>query len=317
MGRFVFSALVGLGLLGAILAMRADASGCCDESPTWALAKTDYDPYGNSAVLVPANDTRVNLLLLLADRRRPERLAIHPAPAGDQAVMFTWNELTQRALPEPVTEDGMSSDYTEPSRCQTAGSGAAAFEAAVQANRRLSAADKVALVDARHALRPDCNSTSEGTQIPTPAVSSPVGKAFAAYVEGAREFYAGEFDDAARNFAATAKVDDPWLREAALYMVGRAELNRAQLSAFDEYGSLVEPEKRDRASAAAAEAGFAAYLRAYPHGRYFTSARGLLRRVYCLPRAITTRSTTRSCSPSPICSACAATRRMRAPAASR
>ena len=60
----------------AIIALAAAACGivawaCTDmsEGPSWALAKPDYDPGGSAAMLLPSNDTRVNLLLLLADRR--------------------------------------------------------------------------------------------------------------------------------------------------------------------------------------------------------------------------------------------------------
>jgi hypothetical protein len=62
-------------------------------------------------------------------------------------------------------------------------------------------------------------------------------------------------------------------------MVARTELNRAQLSSFDEYGGLAEPEQRDRPAIAAAGAAFGRYLAAYPEGRYASSARGLTRRV--------------------------------------
>ena len=63
-------------------------------------------------------------------------------------------------------------------------------------------------------------------------------------------------------------------------MVGRNALNRAVAASTDEYGSLLEAAKRDRRSAAEAEAAFLAYLKAYPAGRYAASARGLIRRAH-------------------------------------
>ena len=62
-------------------------------------------------------------------------------------------------------------------------------------------------------------------------------------------------------------------------MVARTELNRAQQSSFDEYGSLAEPDRRDHTGLAAAGAAFEAYLKAFPNGLYASSARGLTRRV--------------------------------------
>ncbi|MEJ0066296.1 MAG: hypothetical protein WDM85_13475 [Caulobacteraceae bacterium] len=59
---------------------------------------------------------------------------------------------------------------------------------------------------------------------------------------------------------------------------GRVALNQAQAGAFDEYG-LLQTEKVDAAALKDAEAGFAAYLKAYPAGQYAASARGLQRRV--------------------------------------
>jgi hypothetical protein len=61
-------------------------------------------------------------------------------------------------------------------------------------------------------------------------------------------------------------------------MLGRVSLNKAQASAFDEYG-LLSAVKVDAAALRAADAGFQAYLKAYPAGQYAASARGLLRRV--------------------------------------
>jgi len=76
-----------------------------------------------------------------------------------------------------------------------------------------------------------------------------------------------------------ASARDPWVRETAMYMVARTDLNAAQQSAFDEYGSLNDPEKRDLEAIRGSGREFDTYLSAYPSGRYASSARGLLRRV--------------------------------------
>ena len=65
-GRFRLGALALLGAVSAIVAWACADSG---NPPTWALDKPDFDSGGSAAMLLPSNDTRVNLSLLLADRR--------------------------------------------------------------------------------------------------------------------------------------------------------------------------------------------------------------------------------------------------------
>lgn len=65
-------------------------------------------------------------------------------------------------------------------------------------------------------------------------------------------------------------------------MLGRVEVNRLQLDAFDEYGSLRQDRQIDQKVVANGDAALRAYLHDYPTGRYASSARGLLRRIYWL-----------------------------------
>jgi hypothetical protein len=259
-------------VVGAVTAYACADSGL---SPTWELAKDYYDAGGSAGMLTPGNDTRVNLLLLLADRRGAPVRDPGAKVEGPPLVLFPWTVMAEAALPpRPETS---SEEYQEPSRCQSHASGAAAFAAAVKADGQLPQDERQRLIAARSAFVPDCS----GTAKPAPAVAaaSPAGKAFATYLAGAADFYGGRFDGARSTFAGLAGAPDPWLRETGLYMVARTELNRAQAASFDEYGALAEPEHRDRRGIAAAGAAFDAYLKAYPHGRYAASARGLTRRV--------------------------------------
>jgi hypothetical protein len=112
-------------------------------------------------------------------------------------------------------------------------------------------------------------------------VQSPLGKSFAAYLQGAQAFYDGDYDAAKTHFSGLTAVPQPWLAETARYMLARVEVNRAQIGAFDEYGYPKE-QAADAKVIDAAEAGFNDYLKAYPQGAYAASARGLLRRVYWL-----------------------------------
>jgi hypothetical protein len=280
----------------AIFALLAAAAGivawaCADigEEPTWALAKPDYDPGGSAAMLLPSNDTRVNLLLLLADRRGA-MVRNSAAKADDPPlVLFPWYVMANRAAPPGE----VANDYMGGSRCQTNASGTAAFVAAVRANRQVPDAEKQLLTSAREALQPGAKQREEyvpdvecaGAVLPEAqlaAIQSPAGKAFATYLTGAQQFYAGAFDPALTAFGSLSSAPDPWLRETADYMVARSQLNRAIQKSLNEYGDIEGVEKRDRAGATAAGVAFDSYLKAYPAGLYASSARGLMRRVHWL-----------------------------------
>jgi hypothetical protein len=253
------------------------AFACADigESPTWELAKDYYDSGGSGAALTPGNDTRVNLLLLLADRRGTPVRDRAAKQEGPPLILFPWASMSAAA--EPPQAEPAAEEQLEPTRCQTQRSGAADFVAALRANSQVPAAEKQRLEAARTGFVPNCSGA--GPEPGPVGASSPAGKAFEAYLKGAADFYGGRFDTGRASFAGLAQAPDPWLRETGLYMVARTLLNRAQQSSFDEYGSLAEPSRRDMAGIAAAGAAFEAYLKAYPGGRYAASARGLTRRV--------------------------------------
>ena len=262
-------------LVAALLAGAVTAWACADveASPTWAIAKDDYDSGGNTAVLTPGNDTRVNLMLLLADRRgEPVRDPAAPRE-GPPLVLFPWAAMARDAPQAPRSANA----EWEPSRCQSNGAGSAGFLAALGANAQLREEERQSLAAARTAFVPNCG--GEGVAVAPVATQTPAGRAFASYLEGAADFYAGRFDEARTGFAALVRAPDAWVRETALYMVARSELNRAQLAALDEYGWMVAPDRRDLAAVSAAGAAFEFYLRTYPSGRYASSARGLTRRV--------------------------------------
>jgi hypothetical protein len=251
------------------------AYACADsgQSPTWELAKDYYDGGGSGALLTPGNDSRVNLMLMLADRRG---VPVRDAAAkrdGPPLVLFPWALMSEAA--DPPADSAAASE--EPSRCQSNASGAAAFAAALRANAQVTPEEKRQFAEARTSFVPDCSGAEAAPA--TDGASSPAGKAFAAYLKGAADFYGGRFDSGRTSFAALTDAPDPWLRETALYMVARTELNRAQQASFDEYGSLASLDRRDLAGIAAAGAAFDSYLKAYPKGRYAASARGLTRRV--------------------------------------
>jgi TolA-binding protein len=282
--------------LGALLlpllahAVPARASGDFMCLPSWSLVHPDYSDCDNMAMLQPGNDTRVNLMLLMLESRggKLDPAQMSPERPGGDDPMNDWPTFSDRfSAPRPEGEE-TSNAYAEGegSRCLSNGAGADAFAAAVGAVAAIPEAERSALIAARNNLAPSCTGPSNGAAGVAAAVqaaTTPQGKAFAQYLQGTDAFYAGDFDAAHAGFTALVGADDPWLAETARYMIGRVELNRAQVNAFDEYGTLRE-DGVDTKSLDAAEAGFDDYLKSYPQGRYAASARGLLRRVYWLGR---------------------------------
>ena len=211
--RHAAALMAGTGAIGAI----AWACAGGPESPTLVLAKIEYDPYGSGAMLVPGNDTRTNLLLLLADRRGTSVRDPATKREGPPLVQAGWKLLAEDARP-PAKDSEESVENWDSTRCQTSGDGAAEYEAAL-ARATLPAAERTALSQARKALSPQCKDGDAAATAPT--VASPIGRAFAAYLEGASAFYAGRFDVADARFRDLSVAPDPWVREAAAYMVGR------------------------------------------------------------------------------------------------
>jgi hypothetical protein len=284
MVRLWLPAIASLALF--LITGSARSSGCCDETPTWKLQQTEFNGYNNSAVMVPGNDTRVNLYWMLADRHAPSGLKIAPPSAADGAGPVVITPLFQyRAFAGSIVMAD-ETDYLgqSPTRCNSSSAGSTAFVAALNADSSVAAADKRVLTDLRRRFDGDACDKPEANAAIAAATQNAAApaKPFALYLQGAKAFYDGDLETAAPRFAAVKDAKNAWLREAALYMVARTALGVAQAGAYDDYGSLNDPAKRDKATSTAAEAAFTAYLSAYPKGDYAVSARGLLRRVYWL-----------------------------------
>jgi len=311
--------------------------GC---SPSWTLVHDTRSGCDNVAMLAPANDTRVNLVLLLADLH-PGTKAAPAASAGpiprtgfsdvrlgyqqpptrnfaqwprimdDPGSFSTWGQETP-TVPQASLDGGQGGgddplfDWPalkarlfsgpgesfdggyasgEGSRCRSNYSGTWDFEAAVNVAAPLPEPERAALIGARKALSPTCTNAGAGAAVlsgTADQVQSAPGKAFLTYIEGAQAFYGGDFATASARFAALADADVPWLKETARYMLGRVEVNRLQVDAFDQYGYPKGAVTIAPTLVAGAETALGDYLRAYPHGAYAKSARGLVRRVHWL-----------------------------------
>ena len=265
----------------------ARASGDWGCTPAVMPASDDYG-YGcaGTALLTPANDTRINLVLLMADRHGglraypPKR---EPLEAPPLPVPLSWEDFVARIGPAGSTGDEPEGWVLqgEGTVCVSNDAGTEAFVAALGADRGVSADEREHLAAARR--QAGCAAEGGAPAPLDPALGASVrsasGKAFLAYLQAAAAFYAGDRDAAA--FVALAKSKQPWVREAARYMVGRTWALAAQANGFGEYGELAF-DKMDRAALDKAESALKDYLRDYPRGAYAASAQGLLRRVYWL-----------------------------------
>ena len=296
--------LVIAGLVAALAAWPAvlGASGDVGCSARWTLAAPTLD-CANRIVIGPGNDTRVNLMLLLRDRAGLPGAGADYSEAEWAAsyygrTFFEWGHLVDSLYPaEPAADPYGERGEFAGSRCQSVAAGGAQFLAAADRNRRIGARDRAALAAGREALLALCRSTSgyrsygeeedaaapASTELPH-SYASLEAREFGAYLAGAAGFYGGDWRAARERFAGLRTARDEWVRETALYMAARSELGAANAAAMDEWGSF-DADAADKAGADRAARAFAAYLEAYPAGRYAASAAGLVRRAYWLQGA--------------------------------
>ncbi|MGN6358620.1 MAG: hypothetical protein ACTHLU_14230 [Novosphingobium sp.] len=282
MKRLVPLAVSTLALLAPASALRASGDYGC--TPRWTLFNGGYG-CNDSAVLAPGNDSRVNLYYLLRDRQGAGTAGLSYAPPSEDEDLGSghnflgWGGFAHAFYRSNPVDDGDSGGHYG-SRCISLVSGDAAFNAAMQANRGVSAADRAALASARGLLGQTCGSASFTPA--WPAVASGAGREYLGYLQAANAFYAGQWDEARTGFAGLKGSRDPWLAETAAYMLPRTELNAAQAATFDDYGWFDGPDKVDKAALGRATTGFTDYLKRYGKGRYAASAQGLTRRLLWL-----------------------------------
>jgi len=307
--RIGFLSPLALALLAGIT-QQAQASSDDSCYPDWRVSRDSLDSCSNLPFLSPGNDSRVNLRLLLADKKAepltPNALSEDDLSQGFGLVPFP----VYRLAPIPATNDepdnkpddsrtaeldallkplGIQRDEYktageafltgEGSRCRSNDDDSATAFSSQVIKADMPAAERELLVKARLQLLKACS--WEGQVVDAQQIQSHDGQLFRTYLQAAADFYSGRFGDAERGFAAASTSQVPWLKETALYMTARTSLNQAQAEAFDEYG-MPQLEHVDKSALSDAEEGFLGYLKTYPQGDYLASARGLLRRVYWL-----------------------------------
>ncbi|MFP3504046.1 hypothetical protein [Burkholderia sp. SIMBA_062] len=274
-------------------AAHASSDDSCNVPPT--LRQSTYS-CGNVPMLSPANDTRINAMLMMVDSAKvarvfPDPKTIPPKDRISQMIVpfpmdFSgWIDIGQKAPDQTggaADADALSNRYAdgEGSICRSMDSGADAFNDALGGAGGLPADEAVRLRAARADIaQKTCAAGGASAAWTKPPVKSPLGQQFAAYLDGTNAFYRADFHTATRAFASASHSANPWLKETGLYMAGRAQLNAAQANAFDNDSPTPSRARVTKVSLDAANTVFRTYLKVYPQGRYAVSATGLLRRV--------------------------------------
>ncbi|WP_122663841.1 outer membrane assembly lipoprotein YfiO [Pseudomonas viridiflava] len=297
--------------LSATVGSAAHASSDDSCYPTWSLLKEHLDVCSSLSFLSPGNDSSVNLRLLLANANdqglTPAALNEDDLAEGYGEVPFAHYRLqpaagnNQEELSENIDTPGLNEMLAtlgvkrepaevagdtlldgEGSRCRSNNEKTATHFIQTLINTpELAPAERSALATSRMQMLSACGWEPEQLTSLLPGnIQSATGKSFVTYLQAAADFYSGRFIEASKGFTLLADNPQEWLKDTALYMIGRTELNLAQEKAF-EYGEL-KPERVDLAAARRAENAFRNYVDNYPFGTYSSTARGLLRRVHWL-----------------------------------
>ena len=251
-------------------------------APNFNLDGSDYNACSNLPVLIPGNDNRTNMTLLLSNLGLAQIKTLKPDlnlwSAQYGSVPFdvtslptvTENKINNKRQPFKLNQDQVS--YEE--RCISLQQGKQRFIDQVKANKSIPTTEKQLLIDARSKLI-DCEKTT--ALIAVNPNWSATTRQYASYLNGSILFYNANFSSASKIYIALSQVEDPWLKETAQYMLIRTELNTAFASAQDQYGDI-NPEKIDHVSVKNLFNNITEYLKLYPQGQYVASARGLMRR---------------------------------------
>jgi hypothetical protein len=149
MKRTGFAAWTALALAASTGIAWACADPGCEVA--WTLSSQELD-CSSRATLAPGNDTRVNLLLLLRDRAGLDFKGL-ASPEQDMTwtnggdTFYSWRQLNMALHPGRYEYFGgfaAAENSRAGSRCVSLESGAAAFNAALAANRALPAGQQCA-----------------------------------------------------------------------------------------------------------------------------------------------------------------------------
>lgn len=150
------------------------------------------------------------------------------------------------------------------------------FFAALLADTTLTPEQRQMLAKAR--LNVDGSSQAQDMLNALAFPEGSTASAFRTYLQGANQFYAGNYAAATQNFTALSTHPQPWIAETASYMMMRNALNASSENANGEYGDF-EVSKVDKTLAQQARDAALTYLKKWPQGEYAESTQGMLRRI--------------------------------------
>lgn len=294
---------IALTQLTTVAMATYDSEGPCESA--WSPFQNICSPV---SFLDPGNDSRVNLGLLLVDRGFLSLTAPKEEAISEYSVPFpvylnnSHLESLKPALTSKVELDetqliklgvNKKTDHIEAStyisgqgtRCVSNQEASAQSFISQLITTELPQTERRSLAQSRIDLLSACDWTAPLLKNILPGnIKTVSGKQFLTYLRAVGDFYSGRFEEAHRDFSSLTNSTQPWLKETAIYMVARNQLNKAQKYAFDDYAWILY-EKVDKSSLRFAEEGFNRYLVAYPAGLYTASAKGLMERVYWLDRS--------------------------------
>jgi hypothetical protein len=248
--------------------------------------------------LDPYNDTRGNLALLTQAYGVPAFNWEEAIETGEEAARKDlgpyFSDFTKKhavEVPHSLTEKMELPYYGlyEPSPCVSNTSATAReFLDMLDTAVDVPDADKGHLAVARLGLLVACGAFETDKEV-LQVVDDQLAKVSQAapsqelsrYLKGAGQLYSGDYAAARETFLTLAGSSNTWIKETALYLVGRSSLLASQ-TAWDGYGSTRETISQPEVAAARSQ--LQKYIETYPQGRYTTSARNLMRRVAYLGR---------------------------------
>lgn len=278
---------LGLALSCGFFSSNVYAGGGESCTPELNIQGQRYNRCSHLPILDPANDNRVNTLLLLSDLGLAK---IEPISSQQSLWQTEYNDVpfqthdfiaqAQQRIPHQRTPfNKQTDDIFFEERCGTLNSGAERFQRRIQALRNLTKLEKKTLLKMREQIKNCGDTTLSPLEIPT--TWSKVAQDYVTYLNASIGFYQGGFDQAIKDYQSLNNSSDPWLKETSQYMLIRSYLNASFEKAKNEYGD-VDLQNIDYPSLTLFFKNITQYFKVYPQGEYAVTSRGLMRRGYWL-----------------------------------
>lgn len=284
---FKYCSALALALAAAPSVASGDGDGC-----SFWLTECPLPAY---PLFLSENDTKSNLLILLAEKQRLALPFILPADPVNERDMEIFSlhrlplpdeventELREQLVSRLTAHDSSLPALLEHYAGRDALYGRAISNSLQSVSQFLDALEQSDLSPTERTLLLKTRLQLLGQQEDSPQSSdvtlSESAREWQAYLDAARHFYEGHFSEALTGFMALQGAKAQWVAETANYMVMRTHLNAAMKDAQSEYGDT-DFTKSDKEALKQAMMQGQSYLAAYPQGRYTSSTRGMFRRI--------------------------------------